>query len=256
MVNNNCARTIDYIGAIELFYGGYLQGGGIAQQYRDVENSRKKRIAELNQLIHSKSGPKVDCHSKDCKMITVVVEVGDPNQSFPDNYIGHTGISIGNDFYDLGPNYSVPKRIELSGVAGGVQPWWARVEWWKKWGLDTGRSEYQPADFAMLKQNLNCFAESPTVLISFCTCKEKAAQVEQYWKEIYQSMKNNTSPEYSFLGYNCSTSVWSSLGLESGTAKAPESLLEKDEMLAQLKNDCGSNSGLPAYMELSHPYFE
>ena len=86
----------------------------------------KKKLDKLHLLIRATSGPKVNCQSDNCETITIVIEIGDPCESFPFNLVGHTGISIENSYYDLGPDYDIPHPdIKYDGFAGGVKPWWA-----------------------------------------------------------------------------------------------------------------------------------
>lgn len=55
------------------------------------------------------------------KLLRLVVEIGDPCESFPFNLVGHTGISIENSYYDLAPDYDIPHPdIKYDGFAGGV----------------------------------------------------------------------------------------------------------------------------------------
>ena len=254
IANNNCIRIYDYVGAMDPIYGGYLHGCGLA---RKKDGCQQNKLDKLLHLISTKSGPKVNCQSDNCITITVVVEIADPCEKFPFKFVGHTGISIENNYYDLGPDYKIPHpKIDFDGFAGGVKPWWADPNLWKDVGICDTHEMYEPANFKRLKENMSCFAFAPTVLITFCTCPEKARRIEQYWKDLYQSMLDKKSPVYAFTGFNCSTSVWKSIEINSGNEKAPESLLDNDWMLSQLRNECGLHKGEAAHMELAYSTFD
>ena len=221
------------------------------------DGCQQNKLDKLLHLISTKSGPKVNCQSGNFITITVVVEIADRCEKFPFKFVGHTGISIENNYYDLGPDYKIPHPdIFFDGFAGGVKPWWADPNRWKDVGICDTHEMYEPANFKRLKENMNCFAFAPTVLITFCTCPEKARRIEQYWKDLYQSMLDKKSPVYAFTGFNCSTSVWKSIEINSGNEKDPESLLDNDWMLSQLRNECGLHKGEAAHMELAYSTFD
>lgn len=258
---SNGITSYDYRGLMDPIYGGYLHGGGIARGNKETatketkcETLQRKKIEELKKLVQTKSGPVPNCGDANCTKITVVVEVGNPCDNFIYSKVGHTGIGIGDDYYDLGPDDTIESDSKVIGTAGGVCPWWS------KFVLPIAEPKeddiYLPGSLSILKQNIDDFATGPTMFLSFCACDTKTNKARYYWENMYKLMKNRISPSYAFHGLNCSTSVWNSLGMDYVISRSPEALLDTESMLTQLKSDCGPNKEKNAHMELAYLKFD
>src|SRR5690606_20251771 len=67
-----------------------------------------------------KRGTGGSCSSSDCEKITLLVKLGHSCDDSVQGKVGHTGIAIGNDYYDYGPDGNVIGPFDK--VPG--KPWW------------------------------------------------------------------------------------------------------------------------------------
>ena len=244
-LRNSTIQHYDYLGNIII---PLLFAKAIKEYLYYKEDCLKKRAKALNELksiVFSKSGPKPNCSARNCSTITIIIEIGDPCKCYPYYLVGHTGIGINGDYYDLGPD---GKEI-IPGVNENVKPWWRK---------DENDPNIKPEALSYILSNLETeFSYYPTVVATFCACNETANKARKYWDKKYENMKNKSKCTYSIFGLNCSTSVWESLDISSGISDfSPECLLKNEDMLAQLSNQCGSLKGHPAHLELAFDRFE
>ena len=238
IANNNSIKIHDYLGAIGV--RDCLQKGMELAAKAYCRAQQLSNIAKLKGIIWLYSGSEPVCStSGGCEKITIIVEVGNPCDIFPYSKVGHTGIGIGDNYYDLGPDQA-GEWIKFY-KNENIEPWWR------------SNPDLAPFDAESLDNILNDIekhSDNPTIAITFCACAKNAAKTEQYWKKKYQDMANGIKKEYSLIGLNCSTSVWESLGMYSfPTAYAPEDILNF-MMLSQLRNQCGNKKWSMPHLDL------
>ena len=203
-----------------------------------LQQRRQRRLDLLVNLLSGR-GPKPNCaKSPDCKTISVIIELDTPGGK-----IGHTGIGIGNEYYDYGP-------INGAGLLCG----YPGFQWWDRPGNDfPGRD---PADIDlpdiedMIHNNPKRF-DFDILEVQWCMCKDNADKVEQYWKDLYKNIADGNSengPIYSIPGLQCTSSVCQSInrGRLLGSL-SPETYLKQ---VVKKTNECGENKGKKAFVKL------
>lgn len=151
---------------------------------------------------------------------------------------GHSGIGIGNRFYDFGPEvYYTQSKIKLKlkrffGM-GGSAYWDARYQ---NAPNDTRDASWNDTKKYVLKK-FTC----PTKIVSAKITKDEEARLLDYWERLYQ----NPGTFSVLMGKTCNTRVYKSLqsaGLLSGmTTYRVESLLRRSTR--QLRHTCGVRAG-------------
>lgn len=169
-----------------------------------------------------------------CKKVTVLVETPGVNpQGYSDDPYepGHSGIAIGNNYYDWGPGG------DPMGSPGG--PLW-----------DATLPGIPDATLADILKALPVKAHGADVFkAEICVCADGADAVEKYWKDKYSK-----GGSYSPAGDHCSSTVGQSLAGTShcGVAQPGVSGASTLVLLYELKalmHTCGENKGQKIKLE-------
>ena len=230
MLSNDAVNQTDVSGLAPQGKGRKPAGSRTCKQ-------KKRRLERrIDRLVSRSLGKTPDCSGeKGCTLITVIVEVGDPCGGLIDKKVGHTGIGIGDDYYDFGPS---------NGQGSPGVPWWDDPNngYWD--GKPPGTT---PADIDLddIVDNINRLAPQATVAVEFCACEATTKQIQDYWNRLYQSISDGTQPDWKIGGAQCTSTTCSSInGRPTSGLTSPNSFLFGQ--LSKYKNGCGQDKGKKA----------
>jgi RHS repeat-associated protein len=127
--------------------------------------------------------------------LTVIIELPSPNSTSKlgrKGMTGHTGIAVGNEYYDYGPKDG--KGTSLIGYKG--QPWWDTMPKF---------SEFGDADLDDILNN-NEKIHNPAYSVTAEITSEQAEIITNYWEDRYAELGT-----YRFYDDQCTTTVRDSL---------------------------------------------
>ncbi len=221
---------------------------------RDLHRYKSCRRLHLNaRLTQGGTGPgayRQDC----CELVTILVKLPSCTATGADGkgLGGHTGLGIGNQFYDYGPGAPIKVLNAFTGVPG--QPWWDDPAF-GLWDPDVVDS----SDDILLGDILSAL---PTVLsrepygpegeprdvfkIEIAVSPEAARALRDDWEARYHQLGT-----YRLLGDQCTSTVMKSLH-RAGIHRrpfltfTPVSFLKS---LARANHQCGPHKGQRARIE-------
>jgi hypothetical protein len=139
-------------------------------------------------------------------------------------------LGIGDDYYDYGPDTSVPGGGNITGRPG--DQWWDDDKFFKgRTPENIGLSDIVTR-MPYLAHNLDVF------YIRMSVCKQEAAEIRKWWEHKYSNLGT-----YRVWQDQCTSCVRQSLefaGLTDSNALKPISFLEE---IAEETHKCGSVSG-------------
>lgn len=206
---------------------GLSKGGsqsGQDRKRRACEKKRDQRQTFINEITASGVEPG---KAGNCEIITLIVKLPDPCAPGTDGkgLGGHSGIGVGNDYYDYGPENGVGPISQFTGVPGSQ--WWA---------------DKTPGKVTLndVKKNIGSLAHGLDAFeVKIAVCKPNADKVRKWWEDKYGDLG-----KYSIMGGQCTTCVERSLDagdlFDQGHALKPITFLKK---AGQLSHSCGPNQG-------------
>jgi RHS repeat-associated protein len=196
-------------------------GGNKAKSCAKKQASRREFIAKL-------VGGTEPGNGNGCEIITIIVKLPNPCAKGLDGkgLGGHTGIGIGNDFYDYGP---VGAGSNVFGRPGGS--YWDGYHGEDLDDILDGIGEIAVDEITGKKLDV--------IKIEMSVCKDKAKGVKDWWDTKYSDPGT-----YKVGGDQCTSTVCGSLVdndlLTGGRTLKPINFAER---MAKEKHSCGSNSG-------------
>ena len=208
-------------------YFGNKPGKPEGDSVKCQEKMRKQRREAQDFVDSNGSSQTPDCSDEvGCELVTIIVEYGNPCLGFFRRGVGHTGIGIGDDYYDFGPT---------AGEGGFNRP--GGPYWDQMLGL--------PEDIGLqdIVDNLSALAGNMIVVkLEFCACKETAEKARKYWRKLYSE-----KPTWGLGGKQCTNAVCHSLGIIATGYKSPKAFLKK---MKSYKSECGASKGSAPYLEI------
>lgn len=156
---------------------------------------------------------------------------------------GHTGIAIGQEFYDFGPNTSLYDKTHgpVTGVAG--------IPWWDQEVLDKSHGTLTMLEDVDLPQILDYIKreiKQDTYKVEFFVTPEQGKDIEKWWLDRYQNLGTYACLPWS--GEQCTTTVRISLEkagvIRDSIVQTPASFL--DFLRDNAKNTAGKDVHKPA----------
>jgi len=239
-------------------YGGLLLSSRpiIFLFFQQQQRKRAKKERQLYILKIKSRGSKnpPSCNkTKDCKKITVLIELGHSYDSYVQRKVGHTGVAVEDEFYDYGPEGGANVFEEKP-----------RTQWWDDPEDFPGVDDPADVDLPGIENAINNKKIADTydvIKIQWCVCKNTADKIENYWKKLYKDMKlpegNSDKPIYCMPGLHCTSAACPSIkGVKRnssfGRLLSPEHFLSQlvgDGLYSIEKNQCGLDKNKPAYIE-------
>ena len=206
--------------------------GGDIELYAEVSYSSlsiKENLANKEDEVL-----KVSKDLKNSKTITVLIELPHSNSEGKLNQkglAGHTGIIIGEDYYDYGPNPEEPFYSD-------GEPWWDKADLTKKDIVDILNDD-------SLRIHLDIIGR--VCLIDINITKGENYKIERWWIDKYNNL--GTYSVIPFLGEQCTTNVRISIeectkvfsNSITSTTQSPKDLLEL--LTTKGVHTCGENKG-------------
>ena len=204
-----------------------------------------KREVWLREISSSNGRYDIGECDEGCKKMTVLSKL--PHEIHQTD-VGHTGIAIGENYYDYGPGSkpwgptaSFDKDTKMYGTG-----------WWDNPEHHEGRDDFDSVTLrdVLVRLRFADLAPSHTILaFEVCVPTGWAGAVEDAWKKIYSS-----TATFSIPGAHCTSLVntttrvsptkdggWQSFeGHVVGTMVSP---LSYAKQMAEIKHLCGSNTG-------------
>lgn len=206
-----------------------------------IETSKKS--SALKKIIGDNYSETPPACGGECTLITVMLEIPSPDSGG----FGHAGIAVGDRFYDWGPEK--PPKNYNAGVG--------------YWSTDIISIKELRKEYCILARDLISKTDNFVIEVQFCACKSSGKQVKKFWEEKIRYISGNTF-SYSmsgFAGDSCASAVYKSLlGIDEKNALmlfysarplfiTPEYLFE--DVLRNIKNECGQSKGKRAYARIA-----
>jgi len=193
--------------------------------------AKKKR--ERARLISNIVGGTSPGAGGGCTTLTIITKLPDPYAKILDGngLGGHTGIGIGVDFYDYGPDTDQPNGSNVFGRPG--DQWWNDESFFPGYGPDDINLNDILGNLGDLAHGLDVFK------IRMSVCSADADKIKQWWENIYANLGS-----YSVAGDQCTSCVrqgMDSAGVIDGSS-ALKSISFLKEMAKQT-HKCGPNAG-------------
>ena len=216
---------------------------------KSCAEKRKEQRDLIDRMSQSGGESTPNCSGEPgCTLITFIVMLPDPCDGGKNSKLGHAGVGIGEEFYDIGPDF---------GNNSPTTPWWddpspegALGSYWEDQpDAPSSSSDIDLDDIVDAIGDGNIADDKQVVKVEYCACKESTAKMQKYWDELYKRLeKRETAPEYSVPGLQCASAVYQGLtgGELSGWLSPTELLFGK---LRHLKNECGPNKGEKAHFK-------
>jgi hypothetical protein len=208
-----------------------------AAKCKKAMNRRKEKIDKLIGLRGRAARFDVgDCRANaDCEVVTIIINLG--HSCLKDTvfrFIGHTGIAIGEDYYDYGPDGDVDPYVAVPGI-----PWW---------------DDPVTTILTDILDDMDTLATDDGVAldvlkIEICAKVPHCGKLREWWEDKYSNLGNFCIP-----GTHCTSAVIWSIEDSTGHAKqekwggmAPEFYLQ--HISEHYTHGCGSNAGKPVKIE-------
>jgi hypothetical protein len=151
---------------------------------------------------------------------------------------GHTGVAVGEEYWDFGPQGEATKENALSGgVPGG--PYWDE----QLGGPDKDATRTEIEDAIKNPRNAGKF-NARVWEYKLSVCAPQCSVIKKWWQDNYAKR-----PNYNPGGLQCTTAVCTSLraaGLHAYFDYASYPSTVKWNLDHSYKNTCGPNRGMPA----------
>jgi RHS repeat-associated protein len=191
--------------------------------------ARKDKIAGLQKGDRSDVG---DCAGPDCEKVTYLVEL--PHSCEGDVLwakVGHTGIGVGNAYFDYGPG---------EGVEGAFKPvpgarWWAR---------DKDKLSDVLKDIKAVSGG-----DEDVLKIEQCVCQAQAASVKKYWADLYKQIDDKKA-KYCIPGLHCTSAALNST--QPVIESVAKSILKTEKIEEGMFNGVSPEAALGILTKLSH----
>jgi len=199
---------------------------------------RKDKIANLQKGDRSDVGK---CDSPDCKKVTYIVELAHSCEAdLFWSFVGHTGIAVGDDYFDFGPNGGARLGKTVPG-----KPWWHERD----------KVKGKLSDLLTNLKDVTGGKED-VLKIEQCVCAAQATGIQDYWTKLYKQIKDDDrKSDYCIPGLHCTSAALNSakaviepvakevlktdkIGDTTWSAVYPELALT---VLGKLSHLCGSN---------------
>ena len=154
----------------------------------EMQVARRKLIARILGGTEPGNDPKYE-------VVTVIIKLPDPCAEGWDvkGLSGHTGVGVGNGFYDFGPNSEGKKGSNLNLINWSVDggPCWDRNE----------------LDLDDVQDNIHYIAHDHDVIqVEIAVCLDKAESLRDWWEDKYDDPGS-----YTLQGSQCTSTVCDSL---------------------------------------------
>lgn len=147
-----------------------------------IEKNSYRRVAEL---------PSAEPNSA-CETLQIMIELPAIGGTLE---VGHTGVAIGEEYYDYGPVEEIEKSTVRLRAKGG--PYWDHPEKWP------GARSTDEISFKMITETISSLATDHTVVVIPMIVEARhASRIREWWKNTYE-----TAPEYGIPGLHCTSSV-------------------------------------------------
>ena len=205
----------------------------------------RARNEKLARIRADKGRKTPGLRDKDCETISIVIELPDPRSG----NVGHSGIGIGNEFYDFGPlnEYPIPSTLSEYWEAPEVPG----SQFWDTSG------EIKMSDIPKIARDIKNEEYNNGQLVIFVVfrisvCKSHAQKIKNYWEHLYQKIEDGTAV-YCINKLHCTSSVLNSYS-DSFSLMSP--LVSPSTLLDMLADNemffhtCGENKGKPAKIHI------
>ena len=179
----------------------------IQWRYKWILDNSFRTTSELPVLMENEA----------CEIMNVMIELPAISQEFE---VGHTGVALGNDYFDYGPVKSIEKSRAILRAEGG--PYWDNPASWP------GAQSTEDVNWQMIQDTISSLADQHTVLvIPILIQKTHAEAMRQWWKKTY-----STAPEYNIPGMHCTSSVIRSIEESDRNRAIEKNVLDHRLMLS------------------------
>jgi len=205
----------------------------------------RARNEKLARIRADKGRKTPGLRDKDCETISIVIELPDPRSG----NVGHSGIGIGNEFYDFGPlnEYPIPSTLSEYWEAPEVPG----SQFWDTSG-ETKMSDIPKIARDIKNEEYNNGQLVIFVVFRISVCKSHAQKIKNYWEHLYQKIEDGTAV-YCINKLHCTSSVLNSYS-DSFSLMSP--LVSPSTLLDMLADNemffhtCGENKGKPAKIHI------
>jgi len=148
--------------------------------------------------------------------VTVLIELPHPDSMGKLNakgLAGHTGIIIGDDYFDFGPGEQIPRGLKAAFAKPDGRPWWDISDLGKQDILHILNNDY-PADESDKRNRLSYRITGEVNLLDICIQKNEFRKLKEWWVNRDKNPgKYSVNPA---LGEQCTTAV--RISLEESTS--------------------------------------